>query len=66
MKQIYEVRLAPDWTAKDYANEQEALDAVERAGSGRITTFVRDFDGRDRSCALRVFDGAWRSVDISQ
>jgi hypothetical protein len=60
---IYEAHAGS--TATDYASETEARAAVEANGSGYVVTFVRGYDGRDRSCAMNVFkDGAWDGVYI--
>jgi hypothetical protein len=49
----------------DHAVEAEARAAVEAHGSGYVVTFVRGYDGRDRSCAMNVFkNGAWDGVYI--
>lgn len=65
MQAIYETTIRADVT--DYASESEAREAVEAAGEGRVVTFIRDYDGRERSCAMSVFrDGAWRGVNIHE
>jgi len=61
---IYEAHIGLD--SADFAIETEARAAVETHGSGYVVKFIRDYTGRDRSCAMNVFkDGAWDGVDIS-
>ena len=49
----------------DFASETEARTTVEAHGSGYVVTFIRDYTGRDRSCAMNVFKaGAWDGVYI--
>lgn len=65
MIKIYEVRTG--LSSQDFDDKGEAIAAVEAHGSGSVATFIRGFDGRDRSCALQSFDdGAWKGVDISR
>ena len=65
MTRIYEVRSMN--ILEDFESEAEARAFVERRGVGHVTTFIRDFDGRERSCALNVYEnGVWRGVDISR
>jgi len=60
---IYEAHTGAKTT--DYTSQAEARTAVEAHGSGYVVTFVRGYDGRDRSCAMNVFkDGAWDGVYI--
>ena len=62
---IYEAHVFP--RVRDYDNEAEARAWVEENGQGHIVTFIRDYDGRDRSCALNKFeDGEWKGVNIHQ
>jgi hypothetical protein len=67
MKAIYEAR--SNGTTVDFDTEAEAIEWIESCGFGQIVTFIRDFDGRERSCKLECFDsseGGWRGVDISR
>ena len=65
MQRIFEAQTYP--TTADYSSEVEAREAVEKHGSGYVVTYIRGFDGRDRSCAMNVWkDGAWHGVDISR
>jgi hypothetical protein len=51
----------------DCDDESIARKLVEDNESGHVTTFVRGFDGRDRSCALHRFeDGRWVAVNIHE
>ena len=60
---IYEATAGLNST--DHASEAEARAAVEAHGSGRVVTFIRDYTGYDRSCAMNVYkDGAWDGVYI--
>lgn len=64
MQKIYEARSMN--RVEDFATIEEAKAFIEGRGVGSVTTFVRDFDGRDRSAALDVFsDGEWRAVSIA-
>jgi hypothetical protein len=57
MKVIYEVWTAPDWRQVDYHDKEKAFDAVEKAGAGRVVTFIKGFG----SSAMAVFEnGEWR------
>ena len=61
---IYEAHTGID--SADFASETEARATVEAHGSGYVVKFIRDYTGRDRSCAMTVFKGgAWDGVDIS-
>jgi hypothetical protein len=68
MEKLYEVTIVrPNYKFErtDYTDIKEAFAAVEAAGTGRVVSFVRDFDGRERSCAMAVYEnGAWRNVSI--
>lgn len=60
---IFEAHTGID--SADFASETEARATVEAHGSGHVVTFIRGYDGRDRSCAMNVFkDGAWSGVYI--
>lgn len=49
----------------DFYNMEAAQTFVEKHGEGRVVTFIRGSDNRDRSCAMKNFhDGKWRDVDI--
>jgi len=68
MKRIYEA--SSNGTTIDFDTMSEAREWIEGCGYGRVVTFVRDgYDGRERSCAMSVFDsneGGWRGIDISR
>lgn len=67
MKTIYEARITPTWQPRDFDDKAEAEAFVEAAGAGRIVTFVRDYDGRDRSCAMVTYEaGSWTGHEIVQ
>lgn len=68
MERIYETTTVIDGkvTTQDFYYEAHARGEVERAGAGRVVLFIRDFDKRDRSAKMDVFEnGAWRGVNIS-
>lgn len=66
MQIIYEVNCFPA-PRLDVADKFEARRIVEEKGEGRIVTFVKGFDGRDRSAAMEVYEnGAWRGVNIHE
>lgn len=51
----------------DFANIADAKRFVESEGEGRVVTFVKGFDGRERSAAMIVFrNGAWDGVNIHE
>jgi hypothetical protein len=62
---IFEATVGP--RTEDFAGLGEAKRWVERASHGRVVTFVKDFDGRERSCAMEVYEnGVWRGVNIHE
>jgi hypothetical protein len=51
---------------RDFDTIEEAKAAIEAIGDGRVVTFVRGFDGKDRSCAMVSYDGQkWTGHDIN-
>jgi hypothetical protein len=67
MEQIFEANThnAKGFHKEDFTTEAEARSFVEANGSGHVTTFVRGFDGRERSCALNKFEaGVWVGCNI--
>lgn len=65
MTRIYEAHIG--MKREDFDDETKARASVEANGSGYVVTYIRGFDGRDRSCAMNVFkEGAWSGVDISR
>ena len=62
--------MSTQWTighdySTEYATESEAKAVVEATGHGYLVCWVRDFDGRCRSCNMVVFhDGVWEGVYI--
>jgi type IV secretory pathway ATPase VirB11/archaellum biosynthesis ATPase len=66
MTKIFEARSMN--RVEDFSTIEEAKVWIEGRGFGSVTTFIRGFDGRDRSCALITLnaDGAWRGIDISR
>ena len=64
MRKIFETHAAGK--VRDFDTEAEARQEVEKHGIGFFVTFIRGFDGRDRSCAMETYsEGAWRQRDIS-
>lgn len=50
---------------EDFKTIEEAKAAIEAIGDGSVVTFVRGFDGRDRSAALIAYDGKeWKECNI--
>lgn len=65
MRTIYEATSYP--AKRDFDDEIEARKFVEDRGKGRVVTFVRGYDGKDRSAAMSVYEnGAWKGVEIHQ
>jgi len=73
MKTIYQVQIyAPHYHVEDYSTLESAKACVETAGSGSVTTFIRERnlpnclpEFVDRSCAMITYEsGAWRGVNI--
>lgn len=66
MTVIYEATAYPT-PARDFADLADARAFIEEKGEGRIVTFVRDFDGRDRSAGMEVYkEGMWTGVNIHE
>lgn len=65
MERIFEANAYP-LPRQDFADEAEARRFVEaNTNDGTVVTFVRDFDGRDRSCAMwRWKAGSWNQCNI--
>lgn len=68
MQTIYEATaIATDGksTKQDFNIEIDARKWVEESGAGRVVTFIKGFDGCERSCAMDAFrNGIWENVNI--
>jgi hypothetical protein len=65
MRIIYEANCS--LKKQDFDSEQDARAAVEANGSGYVVTFVRGYDGRDRSAAMSKFEnGSWKGINIHE
>lgn len=65
MQIIYEATAHP--FRIDFDSKEEAMQYVEKQGEGRVVTFVKGYDGRERSSAMIVFKhGQWHGVDIDR
>jgi hypothetical protein len=65
MRTIYEAHYGRN-NVQDFDSEADARKIVEENNSGYVVTFVRGFDGRDRSCAMHKFDGEWKGINIHE
>lgn len=66
MQIIYEATAYPH-PPKDFTDEIEARKFVEAVGEGRVVTFVRGFDGRERSAAMSKYEnGTWNGINIHE
>lgn len=67
MVTIYEAHAAYPTPTRDFDDEDEARRYVEAAGEGYVVTFVRGFDGCDRSAAMSKYENsAWRGLSIHE